>query len=150
LRVKETGEFKWRGLITDESWLTRTEEIPAWQNSSFEDVTWLKARATGAAPRNWGQAAAADNNVRGTVKGLPMSAADNVAQQQTRPSASTATPDRTSAKEVPIRQASTANKLPEPPSRKPASAGGTSLSLTDNSAPPCTDGRPQATGNDSP
>ena len=139
LRVKETGEFKWRGLITDESWLTRTEEISAWQNSSFEDVTWLKARATGSAPRNWGQAAAADNNVRGTVKGLPMSAADNLAQKQTDPttgSTSKPSPDRPGTKEIPVRKAATVNKLPEAASRKSASAAGTSLSLTDDSAPP--------------
>ena len=138
LRVKEMGEVKWRGLITDESWLTRTEEIPAWQNSSFEDVTWLKARATGSAPRNWGQAAAADNNVRGTVKGLPMSAADDLAQKQKEAAGSNSkTPQQLAAtKEIPIRKVATQNKLPEAANRNPASTGGASLSMRDDSAPP--------------
>ena len=138
LRVKETGEVKWRVLVTDESWLTRTEELPAWQNSSYEDVTWLKARATGQAVRNWGATAANENAVRGTVKGLPMSAADTpktTENQVQPPSAAKELSNQEQSKSVPIRQAATLSTRRQPGQTSEAGKP-TTASLNDDNAPP--------------
>lgn len=147
LRVKETGEVKWRVLVTDESWLTRTEELPSWQNSSYEDVTWLKARATGQAVRSWGSAASNDNAIRGTVKSLPLSAADS----PTKPAASEPSSIQTGNKPnpVPIRTASTQSTRRQPgqstDNGKPATA-----SLTDDQAPPAPPSSPASPSSPAP
>jgi putative heme-binding domain-containing protein len=143
LRVKETGEVKWRVLVTDESWLTRTEELPAWQNSSYEDVTWLKARATGQAVRDWGTGSANDNTIRGTVKGLPVSAADAVqAGKDVAKDKSAAAPGE-STKSVPIRQAGSQSTRRQP--AQPTDSGkSASLSLSDDQAPPAPTASPDS------
>ena len=42
-RVKERGESRWRSLVSDASWKTRTREIQTWKSTSLNDLGWLPA-----------------------------------------------------------------------------------------------------------
>ncbi|MDA7926171.1 c-type cytochrome [Mariniblastus sp.] len=48
IRVKEKGETRWRRLLTDESWKTRTAAPRNWKTTAASDIGWLKAQMLGA------------------------------------------------------------------------------------------------------
>lgn len=48
-RVKEKGEARWRSLMTDASWKTRTQPIAQWMSTGYNDMGWLKANVIGQA-----------------------------------------------------------------------------------------------------
>ena len=43
LRVLESGESRWRSLITDGSWKTRLRPIDGWKSITHNDLGWLRA-----------------------------------------------------------------------------------------------------------
>ena len=43
LRVKETGEIRYRALVTDKTWRTYPNNTEAWQQPRFNDMSWLDA-----------------------------------------------------------------------------------------------------------
>ena len=47
IRVKENGENRWRRLLTDESWKTRTVPPRNWKTTAASDIGWLKAKMLG-------------------------------------------------------------------------------------------------------
>ncbi len=48
IRVKEKGETRWRRLLTDGSWKTRTAAPRNWKTTAASDIGWLKAQMLGA------------------------------------------------------------------------------------------------------
>jgi len=49
LRVKESGEVRYRSLITDASWKSYIREVQGWQQPRFNDLAWLSASIVGQA-----------------------------------------------------------------------------------------------------
>ena len=47
IRVKEKGEMRWRWLLTDASWKTRTAAPRNWKTTAASDIGWLKAKMLG-------------------------------------------------------------------------------------------------------
>ncbi len=47
IRVKEKGEMRWRRLLTDASWKTRTAAPRNWKTTAASDIGWLKAKMLG-------------------------------------------------------------------------------------------------------
>ena len=48
IRVKEKGEARYRRLLTDGSWKTRTAAPRNWKTTAVSDIGWLKAQTLGA------------------------------------------------------------------------------------------------------
>ena len=44
MRVKEFNETRWRSLRSDNQWKTRTTEIPNWNSTGYDDMSWINAR----------------------------------------------------------------------------------------------------------
>ncbi len=49
LRVKEKGEVRYRSLVSNNTWKTYTRAVDSWQNSRFNDLSWLQANELGVA-----------------------------------------------------------------------------------------------------
>lgn len=46
LRVRETGETRFRVLATNETWKVRSTPVEGWNKSSFDDLSWINASST--------------------------------------------------------------------------------------------------------
>lgn len=49
-RVKEKGESRWRSLLTDQSWKTRTRAVTKWMSTGYNDLAWLRAKVVTQSP----------------------------------------------------------------------------------------------------
>ena len=49
LRVKESGEARYRSLVTDKTWKTYPNKVATWTEARFNDMSWLSAQQLGTA-----------------------------------------------------------------------------------------------------